>query len=414
MTLRLDGRAVLAERGEPIAVSLVAAGALSLARSPKFHRPRGPSCFRAACDGCLARVDEQPNLMTCRARARDGSVIASQNALGSRKIDLLRMTDWFFPEGMNHHELFAGVPGLQSVMQSFARRVAGLGKLPTEVRRPAPSRRVALDVCVIGSGPSGMAASLALARNGRSVRVIEDGLVPGGAAVPFGGERGPFGALLRSFMEAVGQGAIVLSLETTVGAFYERDLLVVGDAGAEIVTAETVVLACGAHDGQAAFEGNDVPGVVSMRAAATLLAHGVLLGDRLAWVCDEKPSELGASFAARARSFGAEVLEFTRLPTEALGSSEVTGIAFSEGGERVLYDVDAVVLDLPSCPSHELAVQAGAQVRHEARGYVVVADAQGRIAPGVLGVGEMVGTPLELSAILSEAERISSSASSSS
>src|SRR5271169_765506 len=136
VTMHLDGHAVAAERGEPAVASLLAAGYGALARSPKFHRPRGPSCLRAACDGCLARVDERPNVMTCRVAAAQGTVVKTQNTLGSREVDLLRVTDWFFPKGMNHHELFAGVPGLQGLMQSFARRVAGLGKLPVTASAP--------------------------------------------------------------------------------------------------------------------------------------------------------------------------------------------------------------------------------------------------------------------------------------
>ncbi|MDP9150643.1 MAG: (2Fe-2S)-binding protein [Myxococcota bacterium] len=108
-----DGEAIVAERGEPVAAALVAAGHLTLARSPKFHRPRGPSCFRAACDGCLARVDDEPNGMTCRVPAAEGTRVETQTVAGTRELDLLRMADWFFPEGMNHHELLAGVPGLQ-------------------------------------------------------------------------------------------------------------------------------------------------------------------------------------------------------------------------------------------------------------------------------------------------------------
>ena len=348
--------------------------------------------------------------MTCRVRAREGAHVVTQNSLGSRKVDLLRMTDWFFPEGLNHHELFAGVPGLQSVMQSFARRVAGLGKLPLEALAAKPARRRALDVGVVGAGPSGMAAALAFAKKGRSVHVFDDALEAGGVALAFGGDRGPFGTLLRAFRDEVDAGRIALSLESTIGAFYEADVLVVGEAGAEILNAATWILASGAHDGQAAFEGNDMPGVMSVRAAATLLAHGVLVGDRLAWVSDDRGSSLGAAFVERARRYGAEVLEFTTIPSEALGSSEVIGVAFTEAGERVLYDVDALVVDVAPCPSHELAVQAGARVRHEPRGYVVVANEGGAIAPGVLGVGEMVGTPLELDAILSEAERLDANA----
>jgi len=171
VTLTLDGERVVAERGEPVAAALIAAGKLTLARSPKFHRPRGPACMRGACDGCLARVGGVPNVMTCLVPAEEGLVITSQNTLGSREIDLLRVTDWFFPDGMNHHELFAGVPGVQSAMQLFARRVAGLGRLPDEVKLPSHARRRNVDVLVVGCGPAGMAAAVALARKGRKVEV---------------------------------------------------------------------------------------------------------------------------------------------------------------------------------------------------------------------------------------------------
>ena len=77
VTFRFDGDDVIAERGEPVAAALVASGRIALARSPKFHRPRGPSCFRAACDGCLARVDGVPNVMTCLTPAREGMVVVS-------------------------------------------------------------------------------------------------------------------------------------------------------------------------------------------------------------------------------------------------------------------------------------------------------------------------------------------------
>ena len=84
--LTFDGERIPAEEGEPIATALVRAGRLTVARSPKFHRPRGPTCFRGACDGCLARVDGQPNVMTCLEPVHDGCVIESQNTLGAREL----------------------------------------------------------------------------------------------------------------------------------------------------------------------------------------------------------------------------------------------------------------------------------------------------------------------------------------
>jgi sarcosine oxidase subunit alpha len=100
VTIYLDGEAVPAERGEPLAVALVASDYVTLARSPKLHRPRGPSCLRGGCDGCLARVDGAPNVMTCLRPARGGERIEAQNVVGTRRADLLRVTDWFFPQGI--------------------------------------------------------------------------------------------------------------------------------------------------------------------------------------------------------------------------------------------------------------------------------------------------------------------------
>ncbi|HEY8073250.1 MAG TPA: 2Fe-2S iron-sulfur cluster-binding protein, partial [Labilithrix sp.] len=198
--ITFDGEEIVAERGEPIAAALVAAGKLVVARSPKFHRPRGPSCLRAACDGCLARVDETPNVMTCMTPCDEGTAVVSQNRLGPREADFLRMTDWFFPDGMNHHELFAGVPGVQRVMQVFARRVAGLGKLPDERAAPRRATRRAADVVVVGAGPSGMAIATRLADAGRDVEVLDDQLAPGGGVLALAGEEArPFAAIRDAF-----------------------------------------------------------------------------------------------------------------------------------------------------------------------------------------------------------------------
>src|SRR5271155_38879 len=112
------GAAPRAGGGEPLAAALLAADKTILARSPKLHRPRGPSCFRGGCDGCLARVDGVPHVMTCLFPPSGGERIDSQNVVGSRKADLLRVTDWFFAKGLDHHHLMAGVPGLSDVMTS--------------------------------------------------------------------------------------------------------------------------------------------------------------------------------------------------------------------------------------------------------------------------------------------------------
>ena len=409
VTITLDGEEILAERGEPVAAALIAAGKMMIARSPKFHRPRGPACMRAACDGCLARVDETPNVMTCMITAQEGMAVVSQNRLGPRDLDLLRMTDWFFPDGMNHHELFAGVPGVQNVMQAFARRVAGLGRMPVEVEGPHAARRRAADVIVVGAGAAGMAISSRMAAAGRAVEVIDDRLAPGGGVTALGAtERAAFDEMRALFTDHVAAGRIQMRASTVAGGLYGRDLLVVGPGGAEVLEARALILACGAHDGALAFEGNDVPGVMSARAAGWLLGGGVVVGKRIVVVESAGGGPFGTSFASALKASGAkaDVTVIRGEPVSVRGASRVKAVVVRDAaGKEQKLAADALLIDAPRSPAYELAEQAGATLVHEPRGFVVKTET-GRIAEGVYALGEMTGTPLDARAIEDEAARV--------
>ena len=396
-----DGASFEGEAGESIAQALIAAENLTIARSPKFHRPRGPACFRAACDGCLARVDGVPNVMTCLHPLKDGAVVESQNSLGSRDIDLLRVTDWFFPDGLNHHELFAGVPGVQSIMQAFARRVAGLGKVPTH--SPPPSRsaiRRDVDCLVVGAGPAGMIAATALAEKGRRVEMIDDALTPGGGARAVGvAER------YRAVVEAFGAASLVFRAATVAVGMFGEDVLVVSSDRTELLRPKTLVLATGAHDGVLAFEGNDLPGILSARAAGWLLAHGVVPGEKIVIVSSQGAGPFGAACEEALVGFGVNVTHVHGAPLAAKGGTRVKSVLLRDtSGTEKKFACDLLVVDALRSPSYELALQAGATLKHQPSGYVVDAP-DGKIREGVFAVGELVGTPLDLERMLSDVRR---------
>jgi len=395
--LHIDGHAVVAERGEPAAVSLMAAGHLAIARSPKFHRPRGPACLRAACDGCLARVDDVPNVMTCRVPAADGMRIETQNVVGSVDTDLLRMSDWFFPEGMNHHELFAGVPGVQRVMQALARRVAGLGRLPAgETMPPREAHRRQVDALVVGAGPAGMNTALLLVKQGRRVEVVDDALVWGGSTRALPGEAaGPWAALTEAFSNAVVMGDLRLRMQTTAAAIFGEDVLLAGEEGIELATPGTLVIATGANDGVLPFEGNDLPGILSARAAGWIASLGVELGERVVVVLAEGGGPFGEACASVIR--GATLVRGTPLRTG--GSSRVKEVTVATASGEQTLRCDALVIDAPRAPAYELAAQAGATLAHEPRGFFVHTDEAGRIRDGVYAVGEVTGTALHPAAM---------------
>lgn len=399
VTFELDGERIVAERGEPIAFALVAADKLALARSPKLHRPHGPACLRGACDGCLARVGGEPNVATCMVACAGGETVESQNVLGSRRADLLRVTDWFFPQGMDHHHLLAGVPGLSPLMQRIARRIAGLGTLPDAPAHGEPAERRDVDVLVVGAGAAGLTVAERVASAGRSVLVADDAVTPGGSLRARDPKR------VRTMLDRAGRAEIASS--TTVAGLYGRgpDALLVAGRRAALVRARAVVLATGAHDGVVAFEGNDLPGVVSARAAALLAANGIAIGARVALAGD------GPYTRALVAAAG-EAMTFVRIPAgapfAAHGTARVRAVTHGTDGAETREKVDALAVEAPGAPAFELAEQAGAEVAFDpARGgFVPKTDAGGRAAERVYCAGEVAGVGPALDAIVTHATRV--------
>lgn len=365
--------------------------------------------MRGACDGCLARIDGEPNVMTCLTPARDGMTVDSQNTLGSRDVDLLRVTDWFFPQGVNPHELLAGIPGAQTVMQAFARRVAGLGLLPGAVVKPRSAERRRVDALVIGAGPAGMAVSAALSSKSRAVEVVDDAIHAGGSVRALGPDaRAQWAEVEAPFRAAVARGDIRMRSSTVAGGFYGEDILLVGKRGAEVVTVRDVVVAPGAHDGIGLFEGNDVPGVMSARAAGLLLREGIIVGKRvvIALSAQEDDTSFGEPVARALRDASSAEVIVVRSPVQGVrGTGRVRGVVVTEGDGTREIAADALLVDVPRAPAYELCAQAGARLEHEARGFLV-RPVEGRIGERVWATGEVVGTPLRPAAILEEASRV--------
>jgi 2Fe-2S iron-sulfur cluster binding domain len=379
-----DGTRLVAERGEPLAMSLIAADRLLLARSPKLHRPRGPFCLRGACDGCLARVDGVPNVMTCRTAARGGVRVETQNVLGSRGVDVLRAADFMFPSGIDHHRLLAGVRGVSGVVQKFARRVAGLGKLPSAAADARPANRRELDALVIGGGAAGLSAAAGL---GARALLADDALAPGGSHAALD----PRGA--RDLVERARAARAHIESATSALALYREPedergrlhALLEGPAGATLVVARAVVLAGGAHDALPAFDNNDLPGVVSARAALRLWRAGIAVGRRVIVAGGGRFAE---AFVEQTR----DALSVTRVALDdlvrAIGRARVGGAWVRDGERERRLVADALVVDAPGAPSFELGVQAGANVRFDAaRGFALVTDATRAAAPGVWCAG---------------------------
>jgi sarcosine oxidase subunit alpha len=167
-------------------------------------------------------------------------------------------------------------------------------------------------------------------------------------------------------------------------------------------------VATGAHDGVAAFPGNDLPGVVSARAAALLARHGIAIGRKVGLV------GTGPYSASLVEALGNEIETIAVDDPKSIaaeGRRRVTAMTIRRG-ER--HAIDALVVEVPGSPSFELAEQAGAKVTFDPAhsGYVPEIDENGRVAISdgsrcwVWCAGEAAGTGPMLSEIEAQAERV--------
>ena len=408
----LDGDAIPAVEGEPVACSLVAADETLFARSIKYHRPRGAYCFAAACSHCLMRVDGMPNVYTCRVPARPGMRLERQNAFPSAKVDVFSTIDFFFPRGLDHHEMFAGVPVAEKVMAKVARQLAGLGLLPDQ-EAPArlPARNVNIRVAIIGGGAAGLAAARVLADKGVPFLLFErdervGGRLTRGAPQP----EDPTVASADTFPK----GSIVTRAHA-IGLYDDEGgrFLAIGATEPEglrllKVYADRFLLTPGGHPALIPFENNDLPGVYAGRAASMLLREYGVAPEKAALV------GWGAELYALARLMEARGTKVTAVvdlrgpvpagapagacvgsEPKAHGGKQVSAFSYKpEGGRRKKVDCDAVLVSVPTSPSFELARQGGASVDFDPeRGlFVVRAEADGRTAAeDVFVAGDITG-----------------------
>jgi len=408
VSVDFEGEDVPARQGEPVAVSLLAAGHRVLSRSVKYHRPRGPFCLTGECSHCLLRVDGTPNLFSCRVPARAHMAVQRQNSYPSAKVDVFSAIDWLFPGGLDHHAMFAGVPVAERVMVRVARHLAGLGLLPDAGAAPRREAEVLqTEVAIAGGGASGLAAAEVLAEAALPFILLEREEALGGRWRLGAPEPGTPASLTLT------PGPGMVRLHTTVLGLYRdgqgRFLAAVSvQAGVPrllLVRAKRFLLALGGHAPLLPFVDNDLPGVFSGRAVSDLVRRrGVAPAEAPAVV--GHGAELGglARLLTDAGAQPALLLDTSPAPAEgalaggvveAHGRTQVQALSvelYGAGRKRVA--CDAVILSLPPTPAYEVACHAGAKaVFHPQHGVLVVeADAEGRTAAeGVYVAGDVLG-----------------------
>ena len=284
VSFTFDGKGYVGQAGDTLAAALVANGVRVIARSFKYHRPRGVVAMGVEEPSALVTLGTgphtEPNVRASDVFLYPGLVATSQNVWPSLKFDVgvvNSLLSPMLPAGF-YYKTFFGPPKLWMFYERFIRRAAGLGKPP---QGPDPDRyghRAAFcDVLVVGAGPAGLAAALGAAEAGRRVILVEQDAVPGGSllreTVTIDGLAGVHwaGHMVARIRAAGGR----VLLRTTASGHWDDNFVTAverrvepGQSGGGLaqvlwnIRCGEVVLASGALERPLVFAENDVPGVM--------------------------------------------------------------------------------------------------------------------------------------------------------
>ena len=289
VTFSFNGKSYTGYEGDTLASALLATGVFLLARSFKYHRPRGVSTAGSEEPAALVTVGEgaraEPNTRATVAEIYDGMVARSQNAWPALGFDVGAINNLlspFFSAGF-YYKTFMW-PGLRGwyFYERFIRAAAGMGKAPREPDPDTYDRREAFcDVLVVGGGPAGIAAALQAIRVGKKVMLVEEHAVAGGSRVR---QQSP-DALSSEIEELRTARKCTLLTRCTAFGFYDGNVVGLVERLGDhlppgstpvrqrhwIVRADEIVLETGAIERPMLFADNDRPGIMLASAAQSYL-----------------------------------------------------------------------------------------------------------------------------------------------
>jgi sarcosine oxidase subunit alpha len=287
--------------GDSLASALLANGVRTIARSFKFHRPRGLfSCGVEEPNGLVqwgSQADAIPSVRAPMVELTPGLEAYPQSGWPSLNLDVARALDFLAPlwSAGFYNKTFMW-PSWRTY-EPLIRRMAGLGRSP---RSRDPDRyeiqNIHCDVLVVGGGRAGLETAHKLTRAGARVVLTEQDCQWGGTLAWNGDkvEGAPADAWIKQTVaELTSEASAKLLLRTTAVASYDHNVLTllerIPHSGPGVprerlwvVRAAKVVLATGAIEQPLIFANNDRPGIMLAGAARQYLRrYAVALGTRV-------------------------------------------------------------------------------------------------------------------------------------
>ena len=440
LEFRFEGRGYTGYAGDSLASALLANGVKVVARSFKYHRPRGIYSGGEEEPCALVEVGQgtarQPSCRAPTVPLRDGLVARAQAGWPSLGFDLGRVLDFtagLWPAGF-YNKTFMW-PNWQA-WEGLIRRLSALGRL---LRGPDPDRYERMnwhcDLLVCGGGPAGLLATLAAGRAGLSVLLAEQDREFGGVLLK---ERveidgAPAADWLAEVLAELERLPNVLRLPgTTVTAIYDHKvttLLQAGDGSGWrecywTVRPNNIVFASGAIEQGLLFPNNDRPGIMLAGAVREYLNRYAVVPGQKVIVATNNDSAYQTALDLAAAEIDVIALIDTRPQTphpleqaiaeegiahyggasirDTRGSKGIRRIRIdSADGRSEWHDCDLLAVSGGWAPRMHLFAQAGGRLRFDRNSCSFLPDAgpQGIYvagsAAGASGLSESLGQALD-------------------
>ena len=443
LSFSFNGHAYTGFAGDTLASALLANGIGVLARSFKYHRPRGIVGSGAEEPNALLQLGRGgralPNQRATQVELHADLVAESVNCWPSPQFDVAAGMGLFaklLPAGF-YYKTFMWPRRWWDTYERFIRRAAGLGYSP---RAPDPDyyekTNVVCDVLVVGAGPAGITAALAAGKSGARVLLVDEQSEPGGTLLYREARIGSASGddWLRESLAALRDlPEVTLLPRTTVFGYYSHNWLGMlervtdhlPDTGGMQprqrlwrVRTRRVILATGAIERPLVFCNNDRPGVMLASAVSNYIKrYAVRPGTRavvftnndsayqtaldlqqagvgVAAVVDARDNPQGPAIEAVSAQQGIEIIRGA-VVHDVLGGKRVAGVRIAaldaadatlSGDSRTL-ECDLVAVSGGWNPTVHLHAQSGARA--------VFDEQRGFFCPGSAGSGGMLSRRLQ-------------------
>lgn len=301
IAFEFNGLRYCAHPGDTLASALMANDVQLLARSSKYHRPRGLLADGFEETNAIVEIGKgdkmRPNVPATIAEVQLDLIARSQNHWGSLQWDLLRALDYFAPflrAGSRYKTMMWPRSFWKSAYEPSLRRQYGIGELLPDFDANAQSDELHCDLLIIGSGLAGLTAALQAGKAGADVIIADRDFLFGGRLTKDQGQidgktyrdwRSETLNTLQSMpnVKMLARAQVIRAQAPNHVCAVERSSGGDQPDGLWNIYSKATILATGATERPIPFANNDRPGIMLASSVRSYLnRYGVLPGRKIA------------------------------------------------------------------------------------------------------------------------------------